>query len=412
MIKRHLTDRLLDALKDTPVVLLQGARQTGKSTLAAWVATGPHRARYVTLDDPTTLAAASADPSGFLDQEKGNLVIDEVQRVPEIFRALKIRVDRDRRPGRYLLTGSSHVLAVPRAADSLVGRMQALTLRPFSQGEMAGVREGFVAALIGGRALPNRFAAPEASDIQRRILAGGYPEPVDRKTPERRRAWHASYITTIMQRDVREMAAVESLAAFPRLLGALAARAARPLGSADISRDLGMPYTTLRRYLALLEASFLLHLIPAWAPNQGQRFVKAPKVVLGDTGMMAYLAAASPERLLDDAALRGRMLENFVIIEIVKQAEWMPEPPAVHHYRTHTGEEVDAVLEDARGKICGVEIKHAAALKAEDFKGLRGLKAAAGSRFQRGVVLYLGRESLPFGDGLAAVPVTALWAPE
>ncbi|MEK7477118.1 MAG: ATP-binding protein [Candidatus Coatesbacteria bacterium] len=410
MIRRYLAERVLEALADTPVVMLQGARQTGKSTLAEWVAGGPHQARYVTLDDPATLAGVNEDPAGFLAAMTGNLVIDEVQRAPGLFLALKAAVDRERTPGRFLLTGSSHVLTAPRVADSLAGRMEALTLWPLSQGEIAGKRDSFLSVLLGSGKPSWGSSRDGAAEVWNRMLVGGYPEPAGRTTPERRRAWHAAYITTILQRDVRDLAAVEGLTAFPRLLAVLASRAAQPLGASDVSRELGMPYTTLRRYLALLEAIFLVHIVPAWASNQGQKFVKAPKLVLADTGSMAYLTGASPDRLREDATLRGRMLENFVIMELIKQAGWQKEPPTLFHFRTQTGDEVDAVIEDAQGRVSGVEVKATASPGAPDFKGLHRLKAAAGKRFRRGVLLYTGRETVAFGDGLFAAPVSSLWS--
>jgi len=409
MIRRHLAERVLEALADTPVVMLQGARQTGKSTLAEWVAGGPHRAKYITLDDPATLSGMSEDPAGFLAASPGNLVIDEVQRAPGLFLALKAAVDRGRKPGKYLLTGSSHVLTTPRIADSLAGRMQALTLWPLSQGEISGKRESFLGILLGSGKHSWGASSEKGADIWDRMLVGGYPEPVGRATSERRRAWHASYITTILQRDVRDLAAVEGLTAFPRLLAVLASRAAQPLGASDVSRELSMPYSTLRRYLALLEATFLVHLVPAWSANQGQKFVKAPKLLMADTGSMAYLTGASPDRLREDPTLRGRMLENFVIMELLKQAGWQKEPPALFHFRTHTGDEVDLVIEDARGRVSGIEVKGTASPGIHDFKGLNRLRLASGKRFFRGILLYMGHETVPFGEGMLAVPVPAIW---
>ncbi len=410
MIPRHLAARLLEALADTPVVFLAGARQTGKSTLARSVAGGPHRARYLSFDDPAALDAARRDPAGFVAGLDGPVVLDEVQRAPGLFPAIKAAVDADRQPGRFLLTGSAAVMAVPAVAEHLVGRMELLTLWPFTQGEREGARESFVDGAFGaGFAGSTPVAEPRAGVVQR-LLAGGYPEALTRTDPVRRAAWFDSYLDTMVQREVRDLAAIEGLTTLPRLLRLAAARTGGLLSWADLARDADLPQTTLKRYLALLEALYLLHRIPAWSANLGSRQVKAPKLFLADSGLAAHLAGSDAETLLAGEGPLGPLLETFAVNEILRAAAWSATRPALYHFRTHAGREVDLVLEDRRGRCVAVEIKATATPGARDAAGLTAFAETAGKRFLRGVLLYLGKEVVPFAANIHAVPIGALWA--
>ncbi|MBI4401527.1 MAG: ATP-binding protein [Nitrospirae bacterium] len=409
MFDRHITESLLDGLADTPVVMLHGARQTGKSTLAQWVAARAHPARYLTLDDAGVLAAARHDPAGFLAGLGGPVVLDEVQRAPELFLAIKAQVDRDRQPGRYLLTGSANVVLLPLLSESLAGRMETLALWPLSQGEIEERREGFVDAVFA-RTLPSMAdGLPSRSEIVRRIVRGGYPEVLSRTAESRRSAWFSSYITTILQRDVRDLANIEGLTALPRLLALLSARVMALLNFAELSRSISIPLSTLKRYMALLETAFLIHMLPAWSGNLGKRLVKAPKLLFSDVGLAAHLLGVNAERLARDLGLFGQLLENFVTMELRKQITWSQVHPQMFHFRTQTGQEVDLVLEDQAGRIVGIEVKASATVSAQDFKGLRSLAEAVGKRFRRGIVLCTGSEAIPFGPHLHALPVSALW---
>ncbi|MBI5597093.1 MAG: ATP-binding protein [Elusimicrobia bacterium] len=405
MYERRLAPFVRTALKDTPVVVLTGARQTGKSWLAQRVA---QSSRYVTLDDAPALAAARHDPQGFVDGFKGPAVIDEVQRAPELFLPLKASVDRDRRPGRFLLTGSADVMFLPRLSDALVGRMEPHRLWPLSQGEIDGTQEGFVDALFSPRPVwPEPPPCPPA-ELWRRVLRGGFPEAVARTDPARRTAWFGSYLSALMDRDVRQLADIAGLAQLPPLLGLLAVRTTGLTNIAELGRAAGMPQTTLARYLSLLGAACLLHRLPPWSGNPAKRLVRTPKLILNDTGLAAHLAGADARRLESDPALRGALLENFVAVELMKQAAWSRNRPNLLHFRTHAGREVDLVLEDAGGRCVGVEVK-AGTVTLSDFKGLEEFRSTLGKRFLRGVVLYGGREVLPFGKDLWALPVSALW---
>jgi len=409
MKHRSLTRPILDALTDTPVVFLAGARQTGKSTLARELASGPHPARYLTLDDATLLSAASADPEGFVSGLDSAVVIDEVQRVPELLLAIKAAVDRDRRPGRFLLTGSADVLAVPRAADTLAGRMEVFTLWPFSQGEIEDRPEGFVDAVFSGQPISLSHAPLTKPELWRRLVRGGYPEVVTRRQPDRRAAWFRSYVETILRREVRDLANIEGLSQLPQLLSLIAARSGSTMSYADIARSAQIPQSTLKRYLALLEATFLVHRVPAWSGNLSARLAKAPKLFVGDSGLACHLLGADEERLNDAGSLAGGVVEGFVAGELVRQVGWSRARPAVYHLRSHSGREVDLVLEERSGRVIGIEVKAGATVAAGDLAGLRALAELAGPRFVRGVLLYTGREVVPFASNLHAVPISALW---
>ena len=408
MIRRNIEDSLRAAMADTPVVLINGARQTGKTTLAQMMAAGSG-AQYFTLDDAATLALAVGDPAGFIRNLPGPIVLDEIQKAPALFPAIKLAVDRDRRPGRFLLTGSANVMTLPRLSESLAGRMEILPLFPFSAGELAGVTEGFLPRLFGGTLAPSKPPSARA-DIAARLTRGGYPEATQRRADDRRTAWFASYISTILQLDVRDLARVDGLHALPNLLKLLAARASGLLNLADVGRDAGLPHTTLTRYLALLETVFLVHRLPAWSRNLGQRLVKAPKLHLVDTGLACHLLGADARRLAADRPLLGRLLESVVVGELRKQVSWTDPQTALRHLRTAAGSEVDVVLEKPDGSIVAIEVKGSATVAASDFAALKALRDQLGQQFRAGVVLYLGDQTVPFGDKLRLVPMPALWA--
>ena len=311
MYSRHIAPALLEALSDSPVVFLNGARQTGKSTLSQELSARAHPARYLTLDDMGVRSAAKNDPQGFLAGLDGPVILDEVQRAPELFLPLKAEVDRNRKPGRFFLTGSASALVLPQLSESLAGRMEILTLWPLSQGEIESTKEGFIDALFEPTTRLPSFKPAARAEIWERVARGGYPEPLSRPRPERRRAWVDSYLATIIERDVRDLANIEGLTQLPRLLNLLAARTASLMNYADLSRSMGLPQSTLKRYLALLEATFLVRRLPPWSGNLGKRLVKAPKLFLNDTGLASGLLAVDAARLGTDGGLSGPLLDFF-----------------------------------------------------------------------------------------------------
>ena len=409
MIPRNITLAVLKALTDTPVVLLNGARQTGKSTLAQWLAKKAHPARYITLDDAAVLAAASDDPTGFLAGLGGPIVLDEVQRAPELFLAIKAVVDRNRVPGHFLLTGSANPLLLPKLSESLAGRMEILTLWPFSQGELERRTEDFIDRAFASKLPQFPASALSKGELIERVLTGGYPEVVGKASTSRRSAWFRSYVTTIVQREVRDLANIEYLTIMPRLLSLLAARAGALMNYTELSSRLGLPQSTLKRYMALFEMTFLSQPLPAWSTNIGKRLIRSRKVVLNDTGLLAHLIGLNEERIRADPNTFGPLLENFVIMELRKQSSWSRIQPQFFHFRTRNGREVDIVLENSAGEIVGIEVKASSTVNSRDFKGLRYLSELLGDRFLRGIVLYTGDQPVPFGSNLYALPVSTLW---
>ena len=404
MHPRHIAPLLTDALADTPVVLINGARQSGKSTLAQTQSTGTPR-QYLTLDDAVVLNAAKSDPAGFIDGLQGAVTLDEVQRVPEIFLAIKAAVDRQRQPGRFLLTGSANVLLLPGIADSLAGRMEVLSLWPLSSAEIAdsaGLNRAD--ALFRGDWSGLMVPPCERAALIERLLAGGFPEAVSRTSARRRDAWFDSYVQAILQRDVRELANIEQLTEIPNLLALLATRSGTLLNFAELSRSAAIAQSTLKRYFALLEMLFLVVRVPSWERNAGKRLVKAPKVFLPDSGLLNYLTGSTAESLSAKPGLAGGLVETFVLAELLKHLAFSGARLSLWHYRTQTNIEVDFILENRLGQITGIEVKASATVDAKDFKGLRHLQETEAAIFQRGMVLYAGREVVPFGNNLWAVP--------
>lgn len=400
MYPRHLQSEIAAALDDTPAVMIVGARQVGKSTLAQRL-TGHH----VTLDDLSVLSAARADPVGFVAGLPERALIDEVQRAPELLLALKAAIDRDRTPGRFLLSGSANVLTLPRVSESLAGRLSVHHLWPLSQGEIGGQQEDFIAVAFGSE-LP---AASTPDDLVERLLRGGYPE-VQARSGGRRARWFDDYLLTLMERDVRELSRISGVRELPRLLTLLATRSGSLLNASDLARDAGLNNQTLTRYADLLQALYLVGRLPAWSSNVGKRLIKAPKVTLPDTGLAAHLLGVGGADIERDRKILGGLLENFVVGELGRQAGWSAERARLHHYRTAGGQEVDALLESRGGKLVGIEVKAAQTVTERDFRGLKALRADTGTRFHRGLVLYTGERVLPFDKNLVAVPVGALWS--
>jgi uncharacterized protein len=407
LVPRKAEGPLAEALSDTRVVTLNGARQAGKSTLAQLAARARPSALVRLLDDPATLRAARDDPADFVDHD-GLLVIDEVQLAPELFRSIKVAVDTDPRPGRFLLTGSAQVLALRQLPDALPGRMEIVELWPFSQGEIDRSPDGFVdAAFARGPAL-SRTSALRKRDYLERAVRGGFPEAV-RRSPRRRAAFFDSYLTSLIERDVKELAAIERQGDLRRLVALLAARSGGLLVPATLAGESGIPRTTLNRYLELLTAVFLIKQIPAWSAGQTHRAIGTPKLAFVDTGIACYLLGQDATRLGEPDGAAGPMMETFVLMEVARQLTWSSERARLYHYRTKDRVEVNVVLETPDGRVVAIEVKAGATIRAEDLAGLRHLAQRLGSRFVAGYVLYAGQQTLPFGDRLRALPVDALW---
>lgn len=407
MVRRHLTERVLERLTIAPVVFLNGARQVGKTTLAQELIRSGVLHAYFTLDTLETLQAAQADPQGFVNSLPLGAVVDEVQRAPELLLPLKRRIDAERQAGMFLLTGSANPLTLPRVADALVGRMATLTLYPFSQGELEGRRTHWLTQAFAGAF---QMATYEPlHDLWARVERGGYPDAVAIEDPRRRQLWLRDYADTLLTRDVKSLADIERTADMARLLRLLAAQTCQILNLSNLSRVSGIPHSTLQRYFALLETLLVVVRIPPWYANISQRLLKSPKVMLNDTGLALALLNYTEARLTEDDLLRGRMLENFVGMELLKQIACTSETYQLYHLRTAKGQEVDFLVEDSAGRLFGVEVKASATVRTNDFRYLRAFRAWAGERWAGGVVFYLGATQVPFGDGLWASPLQSLW---
>lgn len=405
---RSAYNQIVNSVLDTPVSMLVGPRQSGKSTLVKQVQVDHSQFYYDTMDDPTSLAAAKVDPLTYLKGLGPHAIIDEIQRAPELLLPMKMLVDEERYPGRFIITGSANVLNLPKVADSLAGRMEIHTLWPLSQSEIVGSHNNFVDMLFDKRMV--KLAADTTErNLLSRLVMGGFPEVILRKHYDRQQQWFKSYINALIQRDLRELANIEKLANFPMLLGLLANRVGSLTNAADISRISGISATTLKRYLALVENIFLTLRLPAWFANNDKRIIKTPKIYFNDSGLLCHLLRLSEATLQDQRHLAGPIFENFVVMEIMKHVGWSQVAPDIYHFRNHAGFEVDIVLEAGPQQVIGVEVKLAAQLKLDDFRGLKKLQEIAGKHFVQGIVLYTGAQVLPFGDNLFAVPVDVLW---
>ncbi len=406
LYRRFVRQTLEEALEDTPVVLIHGPRQCGKTTLARMVGDAAGY-EYITFDDDVQLAAATADPVRFAADLPQKTILDEVQRVPGLFLALKSAVDRDRQPGRFILTGSANVLLVPRLADSLAGRMEIIRLHPLSQDEIAGKASRFLDVLFADR-FRNRAFERLGPALAERIAAGGYPAALLRTRAKRRAAWYRDYIETLAQRDVRDLARISALDAIPRLLQLAAGQTARLVNIAEMASAFQLSRPTIHDYVVLLEKIFLLEHLPPWHTNRLSRLIKTPKLHLTDTGLATSLLGLDAELLYKDRKMLGQLLETFVFQELKRQASWNDRPVQFYHLRDKDGVEVDIVLEQA-GKVAGIEIKAASTITKKDFRGLARLQETMGEQFVGGVVMYDGENAVGFGDGLYAVPIQALW---
>lgn len=411
MIERKAHSLVIEAARDSRVVLVVGPRQAGKTTLVRDLADGPLPRSYVTMDAAGVRRAAAEDPVGFVAGLDLPVAIDEIQRAPDLLLEVKRVVDQDPRPGQFLLTGSARVLSLPRVADALVGRVETVTLWPVSQAEVEGSKANLVDALFAAQP-PSIAGASEGPDAWlERALAGGLPEAREREEGRRRDAWFSSYLETLVERDVRDLSDIRALDEVPALLALVASRATGPLNIAAAAADLRVSEASTRRYLSLLRAVFALLRVPAWRRNLGRRATAAPKYQLVDSGLAAHLLGLDRDRLAADESLAGGLFEGFVRMELVKQAEWSETRPSVFHFRTRAGaREVDAVLERRGGQIVGVEMKTSASLSRRDFRGLEALRDERGDAFVAGVVIHAGEQTLPFGDRLWALPVSALWS--
>ena len=405
-IARLAQSRVTLAMQDTRVVLIVGPRQAGKTTLARLYASANRP--YLTLDDAATLAAAKSDPAGFV-RGLQSAVIDEVQRAPDLLLAIKESVDKDQTPGRFLLTGSTNLMALPVVADSLAGRLAVITLLPFAQAELAGTPGDLLDRLFDGAALPPVLNPVIGDALMGRVLQGGYPEVLRRSSTSRQQAWLQDYVALILDRDVRDIAQIDQLGRMPRLLDVLAAHAGQLVNHSSYGAALGLSSPTAQKYVSILERLYLVRQLPPWSHNAVSRMTKTPKLHFLDTGLLAALQGTSARQLQKDRTAYGPLLESFVVSEVLKLCTWSEQRLRVSHFRTKEQDKVDLVIEDRRGRIIGIEVKASATVRAQDLRGLRQLRAAVGDKFMHGLVLHDHDRITPFDNNLHGAPVSMLW---
>lgn len=406
---RAIEPRLQEAMQDTPVVLLAGPRQAGKTTLVRQVA-AEKGLRYLTLDDDLVLMSAREDPVGMV-RDIDRAVIDEIQRAPSLLLAIKKTVDEDRRPGRFLLTGSANLMTLPTVADSLAGRMETLSLLPLSQSEIEGVNANWIDNAFQGKLLRARQVAV-GDDLIERVLLGGYPEAISRKSVRRRTAWARQYLDAIIQRDVRDISGLEKLDHLPRFLRALAQTAGQMCNYTKLGGQVQLDGKTAAKYLSVFEQMYLLKRVDVWSTNKLSRIVKTPKLQFVDSGLLPALLEITVDEVKQDRTRFGALLETFVYTELMKHSATSDSEYQLLYYRDADKIEVDVVIEDPIGNLVCVEVKAAATVKSNDLRGLKKMAAVAGKKFKLGVLFYDGQEVLPLGDKIWAVPLSSLWGTE
>ncbi|MEX2550404.1 MAG: ATP-binding protein [Nitriliruptoraceae bacterium] len=413
MVPRHITDVVLTLMQDEPVVLVQGPRSVGKTTLLLHIAE-KLGAEVVDLDDLATRDAARGDPALFVGGDPP-VCIDEYQHVPELLDAIKSELNRDGSAGRFLLTGSTRHDALPKAAQALTGRLHVVDVLPLAQGEIDGRTEQFVQLLLNE---PNSLVTREVStttreEYIRRVCAGGFPLALGRSERSRSR-WFDNYVKLSLERDIAELDTLRKRDKLPALLARLAGQTAQVININAVAQDLGLAHHTATDYTRLLEAVFLVHQLPAWGTTLTSRTAVSPKIHVVDSGLAARLLRVSLSKLAgrDASSLQqfGRLLETFVVAECRKQLSWLDDIPLVGHWRTRDGVEVDLVIEGDDGRVAAIEVKAGSRVRGDDLTGLQQLRNKLGERFVAGAALYTGERSYSPDDRIYVFPVDRLWS--
>lgn len=405
MYKRLIKDKVLTALSDTPVVLINGPRQSGKTTFVQEL---KKQWKYITFDDPANVDAALYDPNGFINKLPEHVILDEVQRVPEIFSTIKMSVDNNRIPGRFLMTGSANILTLPKLSDSLAGRIEAIPLYPLSLNEIKSSNKNFITRLLGDK-LEDPKGGKLGSSLYEYVVTGGYPEAITRKKEARIKRWHKQYIDTLIQRDVKEISSIQHLESLPKLLSSLANHSGQLLDKSNLAASVGVSRTTINRMVNLLKSIFLLNELVPWSTNRHSRLVKMPKSHLTDTGLICAMLNVGTTQLEDDKKLFGHILESFVFNELLRQSSHLEEFIDFFHYRDHDKKEVDIVIE-VQNSLIGIEVKAAETVRKKDFSGLETFRNRVPKKFKHGLIFYDGDRILSFGGGMLAVPISCLWS--
>jgi predicted AAA+ superfamily ATPase len=406
MYNRNITDRFLESLEDSPVILINGGRQTGKSTLVKKVLEASHT--YYTLDDFSIQSLMNDDPISFLKAQSTSVIIDEVQKCPKIFQAIKKIVDEQRVQGQFVLTGSANILRLPQLSESLAGRVEIHTLWPLSQREINNKKGSFIDDVFNDNLSLNK-KLPDIQALLPEILKGGYPDVIRRATISRRNSWCASYIQTLLQKDVRDIAQIERLPLLPNLLHMLATRIGNLLNVSELSRSCGIPVTTLKRYLMLLESLYLYVPLLPWFNNRSKRLVKSAKVYINDIALLVYALNISGKAINNDPNLLGHIVENFVVLELFKQQTWTNIPVNIYHYRTQEGYEIDIVIESFQSDIIAIEVKSSQKIDKKHIAGIKRFQETYKKRLVKGIILYGGDTCIEVDKNVIALPISTLW---
>lgn len=405
MYNRIIEWRVEEALTDTPAVLIVGPRRAGKTTLVRKMETGSRR--YLTLDDQTTLESARTDPVGFI-RGLDSAIIDEIQRAPELLLAVKRSIDEDYRPGRFLFTGSANVFSLPRVSDSLAGRIETISMLPLAQVEVQGKSSSFLTAIFDGKLTAGDIILGD--DLVQLVLIGGFPEAIARASERRRQDWGHSYLNSVLTRDLRDVGNVENLTELPKFVRLLAQYSGRLVNYSEFGSGIGVNYKTSQRYVGLLERVFLVSTLQPWYTNAVKRIIKTPKLHFLDSGILTTSLGLSFARVRHNRSDFGAVLESFILAEIMKLLTGSDLRITPYHFRDQRMHEVDIVLERDDGMIVGIEVKASATVSSADFSGLKILAETCRNKFAFGVVLYDSSEIVPFGERLAAAPVSCLWS--
>lgn len=409
MFERYIKSNIYNALQDTPVVYIMGPRQSGKTTIVKDII--DEKWEYMTFDDSAQLTIAQADPVGFIRNipiDK-SIVLDEVQRLPELFVSIKQAVDEHRVPGRFLLTGSANALLLPTLSDSLAGRMEMIPLSTLSEYEILGKTPCFLQKLLQGEP-PSTTQTRVRDYMIKRIVTGCFPEPLQREKEPRIRAWYESYLQSLMQKDIRDLGQIEHHSDMVKLVEILALYSGKLINFSDLGKKVGLNRVTVKKYFSLLQQLFLIEILPAWHSNATKRLVKTPKMHVTDTGIICAARGISTEQIRTNPDLYGSLLESFVFNELRKQSYFSDQKVKFSHYRDKDKVEVDVIIENSIGEVIGIEVKAASSISQKDLQGLKKLKEMTNKRFKIGVLLYDGDHTASFGDNLFAVPIASIWS--
>lgn len=414
IVPRRALNVALSRMTESPVVLLQGARSVGKSTLLQSIAS-PLGSTVIDLDDLETREAVRADPNLFATGESP-VVIDEYQFVPEILAAVKAELNRDLRPGRYVLAGSTSYSTLPVVARALTGRMSRVDVRPLSQGEIDERRETFLERLVFNpeSLLDDSAISVERGEYIERIISGGMPLALRARSDSARARWFGEYIDLVVERDVLELARIQQRRQLPRLLEQVASQTGQLLNVSKAARSIGMDSSVAENYVKLLEAVYLIQRLPAWGTTTRSRVSKTPKAYVVDSGAAALLLRLTRQKLsipsASSATEFGHLLESFVVGELLKQADWLEEPAQLGHWRIHDGGEIDVVIELLDGSLYTIEVKSGSRVTSRDLRATMAFMDRFDERFIAGTVLYTGKYSYRASDRILVLPISKLWA--